>query len=343
MRERLADLAEFKRLAIKLNIAVPGFTPASANPSPNNVNPPVAFGSDEAIEIDEAVSAIVFDGTVADLINLYRSDARSPYFNLKFRVRENYDSAFKRIIKDVGTEQISSWNANRIKTLYDENWAADGKISMGRSLIAKLRLLSTFGATVLNDDGCIRLSSLLSNMRFEPSKTKIERVTIEQARLIRATAREHFGWPSISLAQAIQYELPMLWQIDIIGEWVPESEPGDSEIRKDGLKWIGGIRWSDIDENMIFRPTITSNGKSQSTARDLKRYYSILEEINRIPVWQRNGPMIICETTGLPWKATEFRRKWRLVADKAGLPMSVKFGGRSDAESEEKPELRVVK
>ncbi len=276
-----------------------------------------------------------FDGTVAGLIGRYRVDERSPIHQLKHKVRENYESGFKRLIKDIGAERVADFSADKIRSLYDENWAADGKVSMGRALIAKLRLLSSFGATVLNDDACIRFGSLLSNMRFEPSKKKIERLTIEQARLIRATAREQFGWESIALAQAFQYELPMLWQIDIIGEWVPETEPGDSEFKKDGLKWVGGIRWSDIDENNIFRPTITSNRRNQRADFDLKRFYSILEELNRVPPWKRNGPIIICEATGLPWMGSEFRRKWRKVADKAGLPKSVKMGGRSDTEQED--------
>jgi hypothetical protein len=281
-----------------------------------------------------------FDGTVAGLINRYRTDERSPYFQLKHSVRENYDQGLKRIIKDVGTERIAEWSANRIQTLYDENWAADGKVSMGRSLIAKLRLLAGFGATLLNDDACIRLSSLLSNMRFAPQKKKVERLTIDQARVIRATAREHFGWQSIALAQAFQYELPMLSQVDIIGEWVPLSEPGPGDIQKDGEKWVGGIRWSDIDDDMIFRPLITSNRRNQKGEFNLKRFYSIMEEIGRVPPWQRKGPIIINETTGLPWTGNEFRRKWRKVADKAGLPKNVKMGGRNDAEPAEadKPE-----
>jgi hypothetical protein len=276
-----------------------------------------------------------FDGTLAGLIEVYRTDARSPYFQLKHRVRENYDSGLKRLIKDVGSQRIADWSAEAIRSLYDNNWAANGKVSMGRSIIAKLRLLASFGSTVLNDDRCIRLVSLLSTMRFEPSKSKVERLTIEQARLIRATAREQFGWPSIALAQAFQYEMPALWQADIIGEWVPESEPGESEIRKDGLKWVGGIRWSDIDDNQIFTPKLPENRKILRPSYDLKRFYSILEEINRVPPWSRNGPMVVCETTGLPWTGSEFRRKWRKVADKAGLPMSVKMGGRSDPEPED--------
>jgi hypothetical protein len=32
------------------------------------------------------------------------------------------------------------------------------------------------------------------------------------------------------------------------------------------------------------------------------------------------GPVIVSEFNNLPWKAIEFRRWWRKVADAAGLP-----------------------
>jgi hypothetical protein len=352
LKARLAMVAAAKQLFLGTAVLSQPFAPVALNNFPPAPAAPVPAPSAapalaptplpwESAAEPAAVQA-PFDGTVASLINCYRTDERSPYFQLKHSVRGNYDQGLKRLIKDVGAERIADWSADKIRSFYDENWAADGKVSMGRSLIAKLRLLASFGATTLNDDACIRLSALISNMRFAPQKKKIERLTIDQSRAVRATAREHFGWQSISLAQAIQYELPMMGQVDIIGEWVPLSEPGPDDVRNDDEKWVGGIRWSDIDENMIFRPTITSNRRNQRAEFDLKRFYSILEEINRVPPWQRKGPMIVCETTGLPWSGNEFRRKWRKVADKAGLPKNVKMGGRNDAEPAEADELEDV-
>jgi hypothetical protein len=338
LKARLALVAAAKQLflgsAILSQPSIPAVFNNSPPPSPPAAPAPAPIPMPWESTAEPSVQAS-FDGTVAGLIDCYRTDERSPYFQLKHSVRGNYDQGLKRLIKDVGAKRIADWSADKIRSLYDENWAADGKVSMGRSLIAKLRLLASFGATVLNDDACIRLSALLSNMRFAPQKKKIERLTIDQVRAVRATAREHFGWQSIALAQAFQYELPMLGQVDIIGEWVPLSEPGPDDIRKGAEKWVGGIRWSDIDENMIFRPTITSNRRNQRAEFDLKRFYSILEEINRVPPWQRKGPIIVSETSGLPWTSNEFRRKWRKVADKAGLPMNVKMGGRNDAEPTE--------
>lgn len=48
-----------------------------------------------------------------------------------------------------------------------------------------------------------------------------------------------------------------------------------------------------------------------------------------------SGPLIINDVTGLPWTANEYRRKWRLVATKAGVPKNVwNMDSRSGAISE---------
>jgi hypothetical protein len=179
-------------------------------------------------------------------------------------------------------------------------------------------------------------------MRFAVSKSTAERLTIDQARVIRATAREHFSWDSIALAQALQFEFPKLRQSDVIGEWVPLNEPGTSDIVRGGEKWLRGLRWSEIDENMmIHRELPTGRGKKPKVVSfNLKRAGMVMEEINRVPLARRVGPMIVCEFTALPWSGNEFRRKWRKVADKAGVPKSVRnMDSREKAAADGEPEL----
>jgi len=60
------------------------------------------------------------------------------------------------------------------------------------------------------------------------------------------------GRPSIALAQAFQFEL-MLRQKDVIGEYVPIAEAGISDLQVDGLKWLRGIRWEEISEDLVLR------------------------------------------------------------------------------------------
>jgi hypothetical protein len=313
LRERLAKIAMFKQLARELNIPV-----SAAAPSASAELPPAALPKPEAE---------LFDGTFASLILCYQVHKDSPYHQLKHDVRIGYANTFKRLKKDVGNERVADWSAQRVKAAYDEIWAANGKIAMGRGIVAKLRLLMSFGSTVLNDDGCTRLSAILSNMRFPVARGGSEPLTIENVRAIRATARGHFGWDSIALAQALQFELPQLRQIDVIGQWVPLSEPGPpSEIVKGNEKWVHGLRWSDIDDDMILRRVLTSGRSNHQREVEfkLRRSVMVMEEINRVPKEKRKGPMIVCEYTNRPWSAAEFRRKWRIVANKAGVPLSIK-------------------
>lgn len=333
LRERLAKIALVKDLMRELGIAPSG--PKEAKPDAEPEAPPAATSTPQP-----EANRPAFDGTFLGLVSCYRQDERSGYGKLKHKVRLNYDNSFKRLIDDVGHERVGSWSAERVKAIYDENWAAGGKIAMGRSMVTKVRLLCSYGSTVLNDDDCTRLSGILSNMRIPaaPSKSDSERLTREQARAIRVTARQHFGWDSIALAQALQFELHKIRQADVIGEWVPLSEPGESDIVKGDEKWVRGLRWSDIDENMVLHATLRNGRQEKKVEYRLSRSQMALEELNRVPVERRKGPLVICEVTGLPWSANEFRRKWRIVAEKAGVPASVRNGeGPSTSSADDEP------
>jgi len=270
-----------------------------------------------------------FDGTFKGLIDVYRAHEKSGYQRLKHKVRGSYDQMLNRIDKDAGTERVAEWSAERVQNIYDTNWAAGGKIAMGHSLVGKLRTLTGFGSVVLNDEACTRLSTILGNMRFPVAEKRTGILTHEHARAVRAMAHSKFSWPSIALAQALQFEIPKLRQLDIIGEWVPISEPGtpDSDVTRGDEKWVSGLRWSEIDDNMILRHVILSGRKNQPVQLeiDLRRFSMIMEEINRVPPWSRNGPVVVSEFSGMPWTASEFRRKWRLVADAAGVPSEIKI------------------
>jgi hypothetical protein len=326
------DIAALRRILAEYGGAMPSSEPAlQVPPTAVEIVPPKA-------QVGTGKSA-TFDGTFAGLIQRYRRDERSSYHQLKHKIRVNYDNTLDRLIDEIGKERVADWSAQIIQARYDERWAADGKVSAGHSIIGKLRLLSSFGSVVLNDDRCTRLSTILGNMRFPVARVRTEILTIDHARAIRAVAHEHFNWPSIALAQAFQFELPKLKQVGVIGEWVPLSEPGTSEITKDNEKWVRGLRWSDIDENMMMRKMLTSGRQNQPKEHvfNLGRAAMVMEEINRVPQWKRTGPMIICEFSNLPWSHNEYRRKWRKVADKAGVPTGIKNmdSARPESEAEE--------
>jgi hypothetical protein len=260
--------------------------------------------------------------TVAELIDCYRTDPRSPIHRLRYRVRKNYEGGMRRIVDDGGLLRIADLDAPTIKRLYDQ-WTADGKkIAQGRAITAKLRLLASFGVTVLNNEACMRLSAIMRNMRFQVPQARSERLTADHAKAIRAMAHE-MGRHSIALAQALQFDLP-LKQTDVIGEWAPLSEPGVgmSDVISGKNKWIRGLRWEQIDSDFVLRHVTSMQQKE--VVLDLKRAPMVMEELAKIGKLPTRGPMIICEQDRKPWGQAEYRRWWRKVANAAGLPKNVK-------------------
>jgi hypothetical protein len=315
-RAMASDLAELERLAAKYNLKVvgadaPPTTYASGSIASSSVVSPLPPG-----KIDVSVAGVC---TLAELVTTYRTDERSPYRALRFKVREGYDNMIDRLVAECGSVMLSDLTADGIQKLY-EGWAAGGKVATGHALATKLRLLFSFGTTILDDPGCQRLSTIMNRMRFENPKPRSEQLTVEHVEAIRAKAHE-MGKPSIALAQAIQFEL-MLNQKDVIGEWLPATEPGESDIVLDGLKWLHGIRWSEIDNNLILRH-VTSFRKKMVEI-DLKGAPMVLEEIKRIESVPKNGPVVVSEWSQKPWSSNEFRRWWRKLADAAGVPKNIR-------------------
>jgi len=74
---------------------------------------------------------------------------------------------------------------------------------MAHSLITMFRSLINFGATVLHDDACERLSFALHRMKFRTPEAKSKPLTAEQAAAIIDQANKE-GLNSIALAQAFQ-------------------------------------------------------------------------------------------------------------------------------------------
>jgi hypothetical protein len=262
--------------------------------------------------------------TLGHLIEQYRTDPDSNFTKLSYRVRVERGRTLARIYSEHGSQQLRDI---RTRTLIEwhRKWTAGGKLSMARSLVDRMRELLRFGSTVLEDRECSRLLDGLAEIRPQKPVANPVYISRDQAHAVCVVAREHFGWPSIALAQALQFELP-LSQKDVIGEWVPVGEVGTSDVVSDGQKWLRGLRWSAIDDNLILRHDAGSGSKPIEV--DLKTAAPmVLAELEvefGAEARPKSGPIVLCDTNALPWSAAEFRRKWRLVAAKAGVPDSVK-------------------
>lgn len=264
--------------------------------------------------------------TVSDLIAAYKTDRVSTYHQLRYHTRKNQETVLRRLEASHGKVELSTIKRREL-TEWHMDWSAGGKFSMAHSFVAVIRTMCGFGASMLENEDCERISLVLHRMRFPHGPPRIERLTAAQADAIRDVSRSHFGWPSIALAQAIQFEL-LLRQKDTLGEWVPEAEPGESYVHYNGQKWLRGLVWESIDDNLILRHKTSKRQKVLEI--DLKLASMLVEEFQMLGfTGERSslpsrGPMVLCDVTALPWSANEFRRKWRLVATKAGVPKEVR-------------------
>lgn len=241
------------------------------------------------------------------------------YTEKRFRTRKFYDRLIFKIEQDLGGEKIANIDEARLLREY-EKWSAGGKLAISHSLVTMLRILVGFGAKQLRRKDCRDLRVTLSNLKFPRSKSQSVRLTAEQAIAIRAVAHQ-MGYPSIALAQAFQFAC-MLPQKDVIGEWVPHTEPGFSDVIDGRKKWLRGIRWSEIDKaSMVLEHKTSFDGTLVKIK--LADAPMVMEELARIGDLPSSGPVIVGKK-GLPWDDDEYRRLWRKIADAAGVPKNVR-------------------
>lgn len=260
---------------------------------------------------------VEFDGTLGGLIRAYQSDPDSSYRKLQYQTRAVYTNLLKRIDKDHGHEVIRDLRA-RALLRWHEDWMKSG-VSMAHSLVGLLRTISTFGATMLESADCRALKLTLHDMRFKSTKPRTVHLTADHAIAVRKAAHDK-GLHSIALAQAFQFECT-LRQKDVIGEWLPISEDGISDIHRGKYKWVKGIRWEEIDDELVLRHTTSKRQKEIEI--DLKNAPMVMEELRRFEKLPTKGPVIVSDLNGQPWKAYEFRRQWRKLAASAGVPKHV--------------------
>lgn len=268
-----------------------------------------------------APSTIVLDQgpTLGAVIEQYQTDPLSGFHKLRYHVRENSRNLHKRLRAQYGHLPLSQISG-RTLVEWHAQWSAGGKLSIGHSFVAQLRTIMSFGFALLSEPECRRISEVLGKLRFPHAPAPVQRMSLEQAEAIRSWAHT-IGWHSIAFAQSLMWE-GIFRQKDVIGEWVPESEGIISNIRWNGQIWHRGIRWSEIDDDLILRH-ITSK-RQKPVVVDLKLAPMVMDELeyfDEIP--PDDEPVIICETNGMPYTASEFRRKWRIVADYAGVPHNV--------------------
>jgi hypothetical protein len=269
--------------------------------------------------------------TIADLVAEYIADQDSTFQRLSYKVRVNNGRYLSRIASERGAILISDIKRRTLMHWYRQ-WSKEGKLPTGQAFVGQLRSIFRYGSLYLENVDCHRLSLILDGLKLEVSKARTVRMTSAQAEDIRNTARDVFGLDSIALAQAFQFEL-LLRQKDVIGEWIPEAEARNAEkIILNGRAWTAGLRWEEIDADLILRHA--TSARERRIEVDLKRAPMVLEELAllanvQVTALERthlpaSGPIILCELNAWPWFGFGFRRKWRRIADHAGVPRNIK-------------------
>jgi hypothetical protein len=192
-----------------------------------------------------------------------------------------------------------------------------------------IKALLRYGAAA-EDQRCINLCGALRAIHFPHGNKEVRRIDGAQADAIRAVAHK-MKLPSLALAQAFQFDLK-LYDGQIIGEWVPVTEPGESAIQTRTIvwrwgtkgsrpsKWLRGLQWSQIDEDYTLRHEV--NGKIVKV--DLRRHPRIMAELKKFSPLPKSGPLIVYEKTGSPYADGQYRSLWREAATKAGVPPKVR-------------------
>jgi hypothetical protein len=244
-------------------------------------------------------------------------------------------------VKHVTFDDVTDWQ----EKLADDGDGSAPKKGRSAKLVGHVRRVFLFGALVLpKEAGCHDVCDVFAKMReaqlLETStKRREEYMTAAQCRLLRHKAHER-GRPSIALQQAIAFELGVR-QKDVIGEWIPREYPGLSDVVYGPRKWLLGMRWEEIDSDLILKHRLSKSlrgktavmdpGAGKLKAWDLKLYPMVMDELRRIAGKDQftrgdlpaSGSMILNERIGRPWRTEDFSRAWRKIATLAGLSSNI--------------------
>ncbi len=266
-----------------------------------------------------------YDGSFKSLSRLFQTNEDSPFQSIKWNSQENILKSLVIVERTVGARHVgkvlgpdfkrwhASWGEPKEPGGAPRPWRAKHAIDTVRQLVS-------YGVTLGIED-CFRADTILGKIRFKTPPARTSVMTADHVAAIRTTAHAE-GFPSIALATVLQFELAMR-QKDVIGEWEPVMTVEDAGgITFRDKRWVNGLLWSDIDEDLVLRKIHTKTGFP--VEHDLKLHPTVLEEIAMIPLDKRVGPIIIAERVdGTPYKNRKFTQRWRVVADKAGIPKSV--------------------
>lgn len=290
--------------------------------------------SQEKWETDNRLKPIPFDGMLHSLIDNYLVDGISKHHENRYPTRGTTANLCRRLLQDRGSVVIAEIKYRTLLEWHKE-WTQSG-VAMAHALMGQLGTLLTFGMTILECEHCARVGAVKRSMRFANVPPRKVWMKYEQIKAICDKAHE-LGLPSIAFTQALAWASSGR-EKDMIVERVPVSEPGDGIIYGNE-KQMRGALFEEIDNDFVWHHVQSKKGKLVEPPL-LEEPLFVVELNKRFPgcvTWDGDvmtarrdmlpatGPVIVRESTGLPYTGAAFRRIWREVADAAGIPGHIQF------------------
>lgn len=283
--------------------------------------------------------------TFSWLVDRYTGDEFSPFQRLGFKSKRNYKQDCEIIRATIGDIRIDAEGEDRI--LGEDVWyfhsvwgqpvakIVDGKTVLGaprpsraRHVVTQFRMLIRYGIT-LGVPGAKALADILEAMAFPTTKARKGAPEFAHMMAVVEQALKE-GYRSIAMTTLAQFEFTER-RISIMGSW-------------EGDHWRPGWVWSGIQDRLRvgisadWIITYTQNKRGEVVREyDLKDTPLLLELLQQTPAAERAGPIMICETTGRPWKDKHYTDTFRDLARLAGLPddvwsMDMRAGAATEAD-----------
>lgn len=309
-----------------------GYQPKTANLSYLAAEPDLLIAKCNALQADMLLfraghrhDPLAFDGTIKSLLRIYQQHEESPYYTLKPGTLRPYNHYLEKLEAHIGERRVDMVDGIDIRR-WHKVWSSDGKhLAAAAMARAVLEAATTFGV-MLRLKGCAELLETIRAGKRRLPQPRPRDVTISSDQVIAARAAAHAnGRPSSALAYALAYETTVrLW--DVIGQWWPLDRGGISAIidPEQGMKWFG-LCWEHIDDNLMLRytPSKTEDNTGVTIYYPLSKAPMVLEELEHWPVERRQGPVIVSEETGLPYRPRVFSQRWTVDRKTAGIPLAL--------------------
>jgi hypothetical protein len=262
-----------------------------------------------------------YDGKLSTLVRMYQTDKGSPYRGLHQNTQRNYTKAIEWLatrlngdprVRDISGADAREWFLDFCET-NTRGWAA--------YVLAVFKAAIAYGSSRKFKD-CLELSASLRTTRLGTGQAREQEMTYEHLVAFREAAHR-LGRPSAALWTTFQYELG-LRRRDVIGEWVNVTDPTTGTMIK---QWRDGLTWSSINDNGVLTKQLSKTRfkTGVKVEHQIANYPELVAELKRIPPEKRDPlvPIVINESTGLPYTPEQCREYFRVIARAAGIPDEV--------------------